>query len=574
MANVRHFEVEGSEHAAPRGTHIGPAHRNERTSVTLHLRSNPNEPQSLADAIDDIYVRKQRRPMEYDEYVRRYGSTDTDLNAVRDFVDSKGLELVEASSAKNIVTVEGTAEELEKAFGVKLESYTDQGQEYHTHAGNASLPESLRDVVQGVIGLDNRPFAHPHNRYSKAAPRAANGPTAISKRYKFPQGVDYSRALIVVLELEGGYLQSDIDQFFSDQKVAAPNMLDPLLVGKGKNAPTGSPTGPDGEVALDIDVAAGLAPGVGMMGAFAQNTEWGFANLALAAAHFIWAVTGRPPDAISCSWGAPDVDWSKNGLALMKNGIRAAAATGTAFLAASGDNNSTDGVNDGKQHCDYPAFEEYATATGGTSARPASEPVWKTSSAEGTGGGVETTIPVPSYQANIPNLPVNADNGQRGRVVPDVAASADPAYGYPVQVDGARVVYGGTSAAAPAWAAVVAAINAKTGERIGFLNPHVYEWALAGERGTNAVTQGNNGAYSAAPGDITNACCGVGTPDVEELVRLFERSLAQHGRRGPGGRRPPTPPRPSKGRARRPPVTMAVTRTRTPQTARGNEGLG
>ena len=168
---------------------------------------------------------------------------------------------------------------------------------------------------------------------------------------------------------------------------------------------------------------------------------------------------------------------------------------------------------------------------------PNSEPVWMSGPIEGTGGGVATIFPVPGFQKVIPDLPVNVDTQKPGRCVPDVAASADPAYGYPVQVDGQTQVYGGTSAAAPLWAAAIAAINAVTGARMGNPNSMLYQWAASKSRATNPVTQGNNGAYSAKPGNLYNACCGVGTPNVEQLILSFRKVLGLKGKRpkGPSG---------------------------------------
>ena len=61
------------------------------------------------------------------------------------------------------------------------------------------------------------------------------------------------------------------------------------------------------------------------------------------------------------------------------------------------------------------------------------------------------------------------ENGGRG--VPDVSGDADPNTGYNILVDGESAVFGGTSAVAPLWAALVARINQQTGKPIGFLNP-------------------------------------------------------------------------------------------------------
>jgi kumamolisin len=95
----------------------------------------------------------------------------------------------------------------------------------------------------------------------------------------------------------------------------------------------------------------------------------------------------------------------------------------------------------------------------------------------------------------------------RGRGVPDVAGDADPASGYVVRVDGQEAVFGGTSAVAPLWAALIARINQLKGAPQGFINPRLYSNSAA----LHDITQGNNGSFSAAAG--WDPCTGLGTPN-------------------------------------------------------------
>jgi subtilase family serine protease len=85
----------------------------------------------------------------------------------------------------------------------------------------------------------------------------------------------------------------------------------------------------------------------------------------------------------------------------------------------------------------------------------------------------------------------------RGRGVPDVAGDADPSSGYQVRVDGRDAVFGGTSAVAPLWAALIALVNQRRGRPLGFLNPLLYP---GGARGCRDITAGNNGAFNARTG--------------------------------------------------------------------------
>ena len=79
-----------------------------------------------------------------------------------------------------------------------------------------------------------------------------------------------------------------------------------------------------------------------------------------------------------------------------------------------------------------------------------------------------------------------------------------------MRVDGQNLVIGGTSAVAPLWAGLIALLNQKLGQPVGFLNPLLYG-SLAGKGAFHDITSGNNGSYSAEPG--WDACTGWGSPD-------------------------------------------------------------
>jgi kumamolisin len=100
------------------------------------------------------------------------------------------------------------------------------------------------------------------------------------------------------------------------------------------------------------------------------------------------------------------------------------------------------------------------------------------------------------------------------RGVPDVAADADPQTGYEILVDGTRAVFGGTSAVAPLWAALIARINALTGRRVGYVQPLLYPH----ESAFRDITRGNNGGYEASVG--WDACTGLGSPDGQRIAAI------------------------------------------------------
>ena len=96
---------------------------------------------------------------------------------------------------------------------------------------------------------------------------------------------------------------------------------------------------------------------------------------------------------------------------------------------------------------------------------------------QASGGGFSHLFARPSYQDSVPGI-----GAMRG--VPDVAADADPETGFPVVTANAGEGYtisghAGTSAAAPAWAGVIALADQYAGRHLGFVNPAIYQIALS-----------------------------------------------------------------------------------------------
>ena len=135
-------------------------------------------------------------------------------------------------------------------------------------------------------------------------------------------------------------------------------------------------------------------------------------------------------------------------------------------FAASGDNDSSDGEPT-PANVDLPSSAPNVVGCGGTKKTQTDETVWNDdpgqTDGEGTGGGYSTLFtPMPSWQAGAPNGP--------GRMVPDVAANADPNTGYEIILYGQQEVVGGTSAVVPLYAGLFAAF----GTKLGFITPTLY----------------------------------------------------------------------------------------------------
>ena len=519
MLNQDHVPIPGSEREPLAATLAGAVAAgapdpNERIEVTLYLRATPNAARPATGALD-ARAPSARRYLSREEFAASYGAAPEDLDRIAAFAQDNGLTVVERSPERRSVKLAGTADALDKAFGVTLTRYEQAGRTYRTHAGPVHVPADLAGIVEGVFGLDNRPQASPRSR--SRLPHAAGvsyTPLQIAQLYDFPSGSTGQGECIALIELGGGFQQSDLTTYFQGLGLAVPVVL-AVSVDGGQNQPTGDASGPDGEVMLDIEVAGGVAPGAKVAVYFAPNTDQGFLDAVTTAAH---DATNRP-SVISISWGAAESQWTQQAMQAMDQAFQAAATMGVAVCVASGDSGSSDGQHHGN-HVDFPASSPHALGCGGTSLTASgtaigSEVVWNDGAQGGaTGGGVSAVFPLPTWQENA-HVPRPSRHSHGGRGVPDVAGDADPATGYQVRVDGQQVVYGGTSAVAPLWAGLLARVNQQLGQPVGYLNPLLYSMP-ASDGATHDITSGNNGAYQAGPG--WDACTGLGSPDGAKLL--------------------------------------------------------
>src|SRR5205807_1608907 len=115
------------------------------------------------------------------------------------------------------------------------------------------------------------------------------------------------------------------------------------------NQPGKDPTGADGEVLLDIEVAGALAPKAKQSVYFGPNTDQGFLDAVTTAVH-----ATPTPAAISISWGQSEDSWTAQARTAMDQAFADAAALGITVCVAAGDNGSSDGQSDGKPHVDFP----------------------------------------------------------------------------------------------------------------------------------------------------------------------------------------------------------------------------
>jgi kumamolisin len=284
------------------------------------------------------------------------------------------------------------------------------------------------------------------------------------------------------------------------------------------------------EADLDIEIVATLAPSARIDVYQGPNSEAGVVDT------YDRIATDDAAKVVSTSWGLCERVDGATGPA--EYGVfQEMAAQGQTVAAASGDGGASDCIGyrstrtdplAGAIGVDDPASQPYVTGVGGTTVTdaatigkdPASEVVWDTSDLEGTGGGVSSSWPAPTYQHRVTGA------SGAGRTVPDVAMDADPASGYMIySIAYGWIDVGGTSAAAPMFASLMALADQYNATTYGFVLPLLYAVGKA-EPGKyfNDVTIGNNETYD-VPGYATakpgyDAASGWGSPVAAAFLSL------------------------------------------------------
>jgi kumamolisin len=347
-----------------------------------------------------------------------------------------------------------------------------------------------------------RPYFKLPEDPAAAAATAWNVPD-LCAAYSWPTG-KAGGGVIAIVELGGGWVAPDMDSFFQSLGQPTPSITDVSVDGT-ENTPGQSDD--DYEVALDIQVSG--AAYYAATGQPATIRVYWSQDIGTA----VEKAASDGCDVCSISWGSDEANFGTAAAEQMESTAESAVAEGMTVFAASGDNDSSDG-GPNPANVDCPSSCPHVVGCGGTTKTSTEETVWNNdpgqTNGEGTGGGYSTIFPVQSFQIGAPPAPASTPYG-KGRMVPDVCADADPNTGYNIFVHGSSTVVGGTSAVAPLYAGMFAAI----GTKLGFVTPTLWEH----QKAFNDITVGNNGFYSAAVGP--DPCSGIGSPIGTSIAGLF-----------------------------------------------------
>jgi subtilase family serine protease len=527
---------------------VGPLPLDTKVPVTVALRSrDPGGLAAYASAVSVPGSGLYRHYLTTAQFAQRFGAAPSSLAAVAASLRAHGLSPGAPTANGLSIPVTANAGQLARAFSIELESVALPSRKAFANTAPPLLDANIASFVQGVLGLDSLQLDRPQgvrdsNAFAGASPSVATGgpqPCAaasghgrtadeIASAYRFPyfyRAGDLGAGQTIALFQLESTTDSDVAQYQACYRTSTSYSYVSV---------DGGPTGtPQGEAVLDLEDVIGLAPKANVIVYQGPNGGTGIYDT------YSKIVSDNRAKVISTSWGSCELNRTSSMVSAQSTLFQEAATQGQSIFAASGDSGAQDCdtgflLDPTTAWVDDPGSQPFVTGVGGTTLSvlgpPPVETVWNSGPQRSGGGGISRLWAMPSYQSSAPGslnvingnssgAPCSAPAGSYCREVPDVAADADPATGYSIFLGGAWRAVGGTSAAAPTWAALTALVNgsgACGASPIGFANPVLYKAATyAGE--FNDVTSGNNdadgttgGLYPAGPG--YDMATGLGTP--------------------------------------------------------------
>ncbi|SER34153.1 kumamolisin [Microlunatus flavus] len=484
----------------------------------------------------------------------RFGPLPEDVEAVSAWLRSERLTPGPPTGGGLVVSATGSPEQVARAFKTSFGTYRlADGRPVFANRSAPQVPAQLRSAIDGVVGLNN--LVAPDHLNGRARSTAAPSPcSAAVKSAKKAKAYTYDKlakaygldALLAAGHRGAGRTIGlfELDNWSTKDVATFQKCYGTHAKVEQVEVGAGAPDENVGEATLDIETAIALAPEADVL---VYNTQYSDLDSYPAAAvdEYARIVDDNRADVLSISYGACEswVEETDPSFITTENVLfQEAALQGISVLASSGDEGSEGchRLRDGDKSLSVedPASQPYVTGVGGTTlskVKGPKEKVWNGRRSGSTGGGVSELWPMPVWQSGrgvIGKDSSGAPCGSAGycRQVPDVAASADPNHGYGIYVDGRWEGFGGTSAATPLWAALVADVLSSVDDptaRLGFLNPVLYSAAATSKKapfhdvrsGNNDWTRSHHKSYSARKG--YDMATGLGTPNAGRLLKAL-----------------------------------------------------
>jgi hypothetical protein len=280
------------------------------------------------------------------QFTARFGPTQSDYNAVVQYLGRSGLTVTGGSRDGMDVQVSGPVAAVEAAFNVKMRTYQHPSENRVFYSPDREPTTGLAIPLWHVSGLDN--YSLPHPLYVKKSDYAAangispeavvthattgSGPSASflgsDMRAAYYGGTTLTGAgqNLGLFEYEGTDL-ADLTTYYKNVKQTN-NVPVTLLSTDGTSTACVYKSGcDDTEQTLDMTQALGMAPGLSSLVMYVGSTDTAIISA---------MTTHSPlPTTIGCSWG-----WTPADPTTLDPYFEKMAAQGQTFFAASGDSST------------------------------------------------------------------------------------------------------------------------------------------------------------------------------------------------------------------------------------------
>ncbi len=497
--------------------------------IVLPLRDQAGLDQFLID-LNNPASASYRQFLTPQEFTARFGPTQADYDAVVAFAKANGLAVVGGSRDGMDVQVKGSVSAIEAAFHINLQTYQHPTEDRVFYAADREPTVDLPFQLWHISGLDNYSIPHPMlvNRNDYAAAHGIDAKEAVTHattgsgpsasflgsdmRAAYYGGTTLTGAgqNLGLLEYYGTDL-ADLTTYFTNAKQTNSVPITLLSTDGTSTSCLYANRCDDTEQTLDMTQAIGMAPGLASLVMYVGSTDTAIISA---------MTTHSPlPTTIGCSWG-----WTPADPTTLDPYFQKMAAQGQNFFAASGDSSTWS-----RRVEAWPADDAYVVSVGGTDLITASAGgAWKSETAwVDSGGGISPDkIAIPAWQKLSGVINSTNKGSTTYRNGPDVSANANfTFYTCADQKACLANTYGGTSFAAPMWAAYMALVNqqlvADGYKSLGFINPYLYGFGVSSSYGTDFhdITSGKSGSYSAVIGyDLVT---GWGSPNGQGLINAL-----------------------------------------------------
>jgi len=520
-----------------------------QVTVTFWVRRSTDNGITAKQHADGI-VAGTHPILTHQEFANKFSALEEELALVSEFAVNNGLTVVESHGMRSWVIASGTADTINKLFGITLISVSTSNGVYESYLGQANIPEPLIGIVENITGLDtiHKVALSPNGLYANTnyPLDTTLTPQQIAAAYNIPN-VSGSGQCIGIYAI-GGFTATNITSSFANIGISSPPTVNYVYVPTGaytelsSNNPGYSPTG-NAELMLDITMAGGMAPGA-TIAVYAGGDIPDTINYA--------ATDSNNPKVFSCSYVGQEATFSNSYYTALESAMTAATNLGMTVVAASGDYGAY-GASSLESYptysINYPASHPKILAVGGselqinTNGTYGFETVWNggnnnpQNTGLASGGGVSsyyylttstTSTSAASYQnigltvTKSPNSPPTTSTfvyqiplsshvssyftnsnfytvlpGTTSpltmRGIPDVSAPSTGLVGFyyyngSLNFNQQVATSAGTSASAPLWAGIIARLNQLVGSNVGDIHNTIY----ANPQIFNDITVGSN----------------------------------------------------------------------------------